>query len=826
MAWLIKKFIRLCYLTVAIAFFSIIFAAATIVYFNKSLPNQDQLKHFHPSSITQIRTKNGDILAEFSNKKRLYTAIENIPRHTRSAFLIAAKDPLFFQESKTNPLNIISNGYKVISNTENSFFISPIVQKVSQTILASNSNSYDQKIKETILEWRIEQSLSKDKIFELYLNGLYLGSDSYGITMAALQYFNKPITQLSISESALLAALSQSPTKYDPWRYYEQAIQQRNSILSLMEKNKDITAKQAKQAQKKSIRLEGRMLPQANTAPWFVDEVRKTIEQDYRIKNLDQTGLTVKTTLDKTVQISAEQALRTALDHHSRREGYYGPYGHIRLDNEWADILAQFARLPTMGEWQLAAILTVDDEKKWVVIGFADGTTSHITFQELRWAEKTYISPHQQKNSTIPIADKQPKDILTAGDVVLVQKLPSSNPSPYGLRQIPKANGAIIVMTPEGEVMALSGGLNYTKDQPNRATESKRQPGSLLTPFIYLSALESGYSPADRIADEPIDIAINIKGKSNTLTNIDQSQLRIWSPRNYSGQFYGPTTLRQGLEQSINVMSIHLGLVIGLEKISEILQRFSIYHAPDANIETVIGYNKTTLLSLTSAYAMLANGGFHITPSFISNISNYRGEEIFSSSKKNQSTELQSQISDPQSVYQVISMLRGATTRGTAQQLNDLPLTLAGKTGTSLENKDSWFIGFTPKMVVGIYIGHDSAASLGSYESGTSIALPAFHYFIDELSEKNHPLAADKPFTAPSNLTFMTIDLKNGGIPSANTSPENIILEVFKAGTEPTKTYHSNDILPVINSQHAPAWPQHYHPINNNPATRGTGGIY
>jgi len=590
------------------------------------------------------------------------------------------------------------------------------------------------------------------------------------------------------------------------------------------------------------IELKRRQIQLTSEAGFFAEEVRRKLVKQFGEKSLYEEGLSVHTTLSPKLQEIAEKSLRNGLVSYDRRHGYRGSLGNMDISNHWASRLTAFKPPAGIGNWKTAVVLDIKNFRQRVIIGFDDGTTNHITFKALEWALKRDLAGQNKDNNSFRQSpqymnpqDMSPQDILRAGDIILVKEINDDTYGPYALRQIPEVNGALVALDPHtGKVLAMSGGFTFDSSKFNRATQARRQPGSAFKPFVYLAALENGYTPADLIADEPIEFKISGTHNKNNGGKI------VWAPQNYTGNFYGPTTLRMGVEKSINVMTIHLSMLLGIDKITDIAKRFAINSSPPRNMSTPLGSAETNLLSLTTAYGMLVNGGKFIEPMMIDRIHDRNGKIIWRGDKREcvacaaptdsanpgsqhsttppEIMDTRRQVTDAHSAFQIVSILQGVVEHGTAAYARDIGKIVGGKTGTTNNNKDAWFIGFTPDLVVGVYVGFDTPKSLGNKEQGASVALPIFTRFMKS-ALKGKPSI---PFRIPEGIKLVKIDKKTGFPPSEETPDRDIILEAFKPNTEPSRIIRRSAELPVIN----PSKLLGGRKVINTPATRGTGGIY
>ena len=771
-----------------ILIFAFIGIGVLIFVLNKygpELPDFQYLGNHEPDVMTRVHAGDGRLLAEYATEERVFVPIGAMPRIIINAFL-SAEDKNFYSHWGVDPSGVIRS---VIINIRNlgkqrrMVGASTITQQVAKNFLLTQEVSWERKIKEAILAFRIEHAFTKNRILELYLNEIYLGFGSYGVATAALNYFDKSLNQLNIAEAAYLAALPKAPNNYHPHKHRNAAIMRRNWVIGRMLEDERINSIEADIALAEPLIIRNRSETQVVRAEYFAEEVRRELAKRYGEKELYKGGLSVRTTLNPELQKIADNAVRKGLLSYDRRHGWRGPLMHFdesELDQSWATKLAAVDPIPGLGKWKLALVLKL--EASAAVIGLADGTIGQIPLANLKWArlwkKKEKIGP--------PI--KEPSDVLAKGDVVAVEALQKDTsgktyPSgTYGLRQIPEIEGALVVMDPHtGRILAMSGGFDYEKSQFNRVTQAKRQPGSAFKPFVYLAALDSGYTPSTLILDAPFVI--------------DQGPgLPKWRPANYTKKFYGPSTMRLGVEKSRNLMTVRLAQTIGMDKVSEYASRFGVTENMPEQLAMSLGAGETTLLKLTTAYAMLVNGGKKISPTLIDRIQDRNGRKIFShdlracneckaafwtSQPVPQLANSRDQLTDPASAYQIVSILKGVVDRGTGRSIRSIGKPLGGKTGTTNDSVDAWFIGFSPDLAVGVFAGFDKPRSLGHMEQGASIAAPIFRDFMSK-ALADSPAT---PFRIPPGIRLVRVNATTGQL--ARSVDNKIILEAFKPGTVP-----------------------------------------
>ena len=737
---------------------SILILAAIIsvlwTYSNK-LPDYKYLKSYKPPVSSKLYSGNGILVSDFSSEKRIFVPYSAISQTVINAFL-SAEDKNFFDHPGVDAKGVvraIKNNLFNIIYSKRLEGASTITQQVAKNFLLSNEVSIDRKIKEAILAFRIERVLSKKRILELYLNQIYLGEGSYGIASASLRYFNKPISELNYGEAALLAALPKAPSKYNPYKNIELAKFRRNLVLNNLFENGFINKEQHAKLIVSEIKLKKRKRIYLEDSRYYVEDVRKSVIDRYGFDKVYKQGFNIKTPLDLKLQKLATQSLRKGLQQFDKRKGWRGPLTNKRDHKNWKKDLNKFYLEKSLG-WDLAVVNRID--KFETVIETRDGNKGVINFNDIDWTRKEF------------------KNLFKNGDIIYVKKISEGN---YSLKQLPKANGGIVVMDPySGRVLALSGGFSFRKSEFNRASQAKRQPGSAFKPFIYALALENNFLPTTLVLDAPIVL--------------DQgTDLKMWKPENYGKKFYGPSTLRTGIEKSRNLMTVRIAQELGIDKIINFSKKLNIYENPDELMSVSLGSAETTLLKITSAYCSFINGGKLVNPILIDRIQDSEGKTIFNNEKRYcENCDLIShegknnpiikskyqQIFSPQTAYQITSMLRGVVERGTGKGLKNLKLELAGKTGTTNKNTDTWFIGFTSNLVVGVFIGYDNPGSLGKFETGSKTAMPVFKEFIKKTANSDNA----RPFKVPDNIKMMVVDAKTGK--KANPQTKLAIIESFK----------------------------------------------
>ncbi len=722
-------------------------------YSNK-LPDYKYLKSYKPPVSSKLYSGNGELVSDFSSEKRIFVPYTAISQTVINAFL-SAEDKNFFDHPGVDAKGVvraIKNNIFNIIYSKRLEGASTITQQVAKNFLLSNEISIDRKIKEAILAFRIERVLSKKRILELYLNQIYLGEGSYGIASASLRYFDKPISELNYAEAALLAALPKAPSKYNPYKNPELAKFRRNLVLKNMLDNRFINKVEYSKLTEIEIKLKKRKKIYLEDSRYYVEDVRKKVIDNYGFDKVYKQGFNIKTPLDLNLQKIATQSLRKGLQEFDKRKGWRGALTNKKYKN-WKKDLSKFYLEKSL-EWELAIVKRID--KFETVIETQNNKIGIINFNDIDWTRKEF------------------KSLFKKNDIIYVKEISEGN---YTLKQLPDVNGGIVVMDPySGRVLALSGGFSFKKSEFNRASQAKRQPGSAFKPFIYALALENNFLPNTLVLDAPIVL--------------DQgNDLKMWKPENYGKKFYGPSTLRTGIEKSRNLMTVRIAQELGIDKIVNFSKKLNIYENPDELMSVSLGSAETTLLKITSAYCSFLNGGKLVNPILIDRIQDSEGKTIFNNEKRYcENCDFISyegknipiikskyqQIFSPQTAYQITSMLKGVIERGTGKGLKDLNLELAGKTGTTNKNTDTWFIGYTSNLVVGVYIGYDNPRSLGRFETGSKTAMPVFKDFIKNTANTYNA----RPFKVADNIKMMVIDANTGE--KANSRTKNSIIEAFK----------------------------------------------
>lgn len=777
----------------------ILVAGGGIVYalvkYGRGLPDYTQLADYEPPVLTRVHAGDGSVLTEFARERRLFVPIDSIPRHVIAAFT-SAEDKNFYEHGGLDYVGILR---AALTNVRNKLAgrrpvgASTITQQVAKNFLLSGEVSYERKIKEAILSFRIERALSKDRILELYLNDNLFGFGAWGIAAAAQNYFDMSVDELGLAEAAYLAAVLKAPYNYHPIRRKQAATARRNWVLSRMHANGHISREEMEAAQAQPLEVRGHRGEAQFRADYFEESVRRELARRYGENELYEGGLSVRTTLEPRLQAIAERALRAGLVEYDRRHGWRGAVTQRSIEGDWAARLANVPVRPGEPGQELA--LVHDVRAEGAAIGLVDGSFGFIPFAELAWARRWLPG----ERVTNPPTD--PSDVLKVGDVIVVERLagqaervslptffdregnPVGEVDSFGLRQIPEIEGALVALDPHtGRVLALVGGYDFAASQFNRATQARRQPGSAFKPFVYAAALEAGFTPSTKVLDAPFVI--------------DQGEGQgKWKPRNSSNEFYGPSTLRLGLEKSRNLMTVRVAQYIGIERVIEMSRRFGIGEKMQPTLAHALGAGEVTPLELTAAYAMFVNGGKRIEPTLIDRIQDRYGQTVYrhdtrpcpgcaAESWQGQAPpdipDTRAQILDPRTAYQIVHMLEGVVERGTGRRIGTLGIPLAGKTGTTNDAFDTWFVGASPDLAVGIFVGFDRPRSLGRFEEGSSAAAPIFRQFMAEALEGQPAI----PFRMPEGVRLVRVHAETG-LP-ARPGDTDVILEAFIPGTEPS----------------------------------------
>ena len=820
--------------TGTVVFLAAVAAAAGLLWhFSQDLPDYSQLQDYEPPVMTRVHAVDGSLLAEYSKERRLYLPIQAVPKLVINAFL-AAEDKNFYDHGGVDFTGMARAAVAYVEHfgsNRRPQGASTITQQVAKNFLLNNEVSFTRKIKEALLAMRIERAYSKDKILELYLNEIYLGSGTYGIAAASLVYFDKSVNELTISEAAYLAALPKMPGSLHPVRNHDRAIERRNYVIDRLQENGWIQPADADAARKAPLAVANR----ANGAKtfageYFAEEVRRDIFERYGEKKLYEGGLSVRTTLDPKIQVMARKTMAAGLVNYDEAQGYRGAVSKLDISGDWGVKLADVKSLSDISPWRMAVVLETSDQS--ARIGFQPGRelggavakerqTGLIALDGVKWA-KVASGPMRGKSPT------SVSQVLAPGDVIYADPLFKDGAAvegQYRLRQLPEVSGAMIVMDPwTGRVLAMVGGFSFDQSQFNRATQAYRQPGSSFKPIVYSAALDNGYTPSTVVVDAPIEI--------------DQGQGGgVWRPENFSnGKYQGPTTLRNALRLSLNTVTVRLAQDIGMPLISEYARRFGVYDELPNYLSYALGAGETTALRMVTAYSMIANGGRRVKPTLIDRIQDRYGHTIFKHDArecrgcdapdgwKNQAepqlVDRREQVLDTMTAYQITSMLEGVVQGGTATVVKEVGKPIAGKTGTTNEAKDAWFVGFSPDVAVAIYLGYDKPKALGRGNAATGghLAAPIARDFL-KLALADKPAV---PFKVPAGIKLVRVDAKTG-MRSGPGDTGRTILEAFKPGTAPPDNY---SVIGVADADPNRMMPPGTAPDAGTIMRPGTGGLY
>lgn len=795
-------------------------------HLTEGLPDFTALQNYEPPVMTRVHAADGSLMAEYATERRMFLPIQAIPDKVKQAF-IAAEDKNFYTHIGVDPEGIARAAVRFIQNYGSGRRpegASTITQQVAKNFLLSDlvseekqrrSAAYERKVKEAVLSLRIEQAYTKDEILELYLNEIYFGFGAYGVAAASLIYFDKSVHELSLDEIAYLAALPKGPSNYHPYRKTEAAIARRNYVIDRMIADGYISLEEGDEAKEKAIVVKRREHgSQLFAAEYFTEEVRREVADIFGDKRLYQGGLSVRSTLDPELQKMARKSLMDGLikfDH--QRGSWNGPVEKLSLGADWGVDLAKIEALSDLPEWQLAVVLESGSDQALVGVQPVrldsgelsdERKTGPLFLETMKWARVKGRAPGAVS------------DVLAPGDVIYVHESDVA-PGTFELRQIPKVSGALVAMDPyTGRVLAMVGGFSYAQSEFNRATQAYRQPGSSFKPFLYAAALDNGYTPSSVVMDAPLEIN---QGPG----------LGTWRPQNYGGKFYGPSTLRTGVELSRNVMTVRLAQDMGMPLVAEYAKRFGIYDNMLPVLSMSLGAGETTVLRLTTAYATIANGGRKVRPTLIDRIQDRYGrtiykhdsricdgctQDVWEGQEEPTLIDDREQVLDPMTAYQITSMMEGVVQRGTATSVRAVGRPVAGKTGTTNDEKDAWFMGFTPDLAVGVFVGYDNPKPMGRGATGGQVAAPIFTDFVKKALSDKPPVE----FRVPKGLQLIPINRRTGMRTAAGTPGS--ILESFKPGMAPPDSYS------VIGFQETMGVPHSVSPEAAGAVLSGTGGLY
>ena len=756
-------------------------------HFSKGLPDYRTLATYTPPVMTRVYAGDGTLIQEYAVEGRVFVPISAIPKRVIDAF-IASEDQRFYSHPGIDPIGllravVVALGGKLSGSDRRMKGASTITQQVAQNFLLGKEYTFDRKIREAILSLRIERAFTKEHILELYLNENYLGFGAYGVAAAAMNYFNKSLDELTVGEAAFLSGLAKAPNNYNPQRQPEAARDRRDYVIGRMEDEGYINADEGKAARAEPIVVRNRTETEmVSGADYFAENIRRDLAQRFGEDALYKGGLAVRTSLDPSLQRLVNRVMRAGLVGYDRTHGWRGPITKLTPAGDWAERLRRIQDPPGLPvEWQVAAIETVEADKATLIL--RNGQSGAIPLSELRWARTALPEQH------VGEAIRSAAQVLRPGDVIAVESVTKNADNidyydrTFALRQIPEIEGAMVVMDPHtGRVLAMNGGFSYGRSQFNRATQAMRQPGSSFKPFVYLTAMESGFTPSTLVLDAPFVM--------------DQGPgLPKWKPKNYTDEFLGRATLRVGIEKSQNLMTVRVAQAVGMDKVAATAEAFGIVDKFPQNLSAALGSEVTSVLRLTTGYAQLVNGGKKLNPVLIDRIQDRNGKTIFRTDARACAgcsadtwdkqgppalPDDRAQVADPAGVYQVVHLLEGVVQNGTGRVVSAVGKPLAGKTGTSNDAFDVWFVGFSPDLVAGIFVGFDEPRSLGPKETGGGIAAPMFRDFMKE-ALKDKPAT---PFRVPPGVSLVRVE-HDTGLP-AEPGDRQVILEAFKLGTSPS----------------------------------------
>ncbi|MBM1631869.1 penicillin-binding protein 1A [Sulfitobacter mediterraneus] len=781
-------------ITMSLAMVALSIGAVFWMY-GRDLPSHESLAQYTPPTISRIYSGQGRLIDEFAKERRLFAPADTIPDLIKQAF-ISAEDKNFYQHEGYDLRGIAAAAIDAVrSRGRDVRGASTITQQVMKNFLLSGDRRAERKIKEIILAARLEETLPKEKILELYLNEIFLGQNSYGVAAASQTYFNKTLGELAPHEAAFLASLPKAPSDFHPVRRKERLLSRRNFVLREMFENGYIS-KAEYEAEKalplRSVQNGDFESFKAELPPrdYFTDEIRRQLSENFGEGEFFTGGLTVRATIDNEMQPIAANALRLQLEQYDRGRGIWRGTGEtlpaeaLETEEKWRAALAEL-RVPRdidlEDQWYPAVVLEIGENDARIGIeGVEDDTDGHwIPAKDVQWARK------RLDDGTLAKKARVAGDLLSVGDVVLVRRMTADDDGSFirwTLRQVPQVQGGFVAMDADtGRVIAMQGGFSYQSSVFNRATQARRQPGSSFKPFVYASALDSGYSPATIVVDAPIEI--------------DTPQ-GVWRPKNASHKFYGPTPLRTGIEQSRNLMTIRLAQEVGMDVVGSYAERFGVYDDLSPVLANALGSQETTLFQMVSAYAMFANGGERVQPTLVDRVQDRYGRTVYQHDQRlcNDCKQVslapgqaprvisnRERVMDPVTAYQLTSMMRGVVERGTARKAINLPVPIAGKTGTTNDEKDAWFVGFSSNIVAGCYIGFDTPRAMGRGSGGGALCAPVFQRFMSQAIKKY----GGGDFKVPENCVFINIDRFTGARLSDGASGNNVVSECFRDGEEP-----------------------------------------
>lgn len=798
---LVRRLAILFAILCVVAFIAI---SAWVAALSRDLPTLQRLAEYEPPITSRVHAGDGKLIAEFADQHRVFVPYDSIPKHVVEAF-VAAEDKSFFEHGG---VDFMGTTRGVLRSVQNKLTGSgglqggsTITQQVAKNMLLTRDQTVTRKVKEMVVARRMERAFTKEQILELYLNEIYLGGRSYGVGSAALNYFNKSLPELDISEAAILASLPKFPGRVNPYTNQKRLLQRRNYVIGRMLDDGYISAEAADAARATPLSTTKRLRgPEFAAATYFVQELRRELIGSYGEEMLEQGGLSIRSTIDTELQLAAQEAIQNGLEAYDRRKAYRGPLTTLPVGEGAEDAVAEVELPGGYGTWEPGLVVSATEDTAQLLLG--DGQEIDLDPADVEWARTTY----EREDGTFG---------LRSGDVVLAEFSrqvlnadETTNPMveeaglgedgeadegapalpkmvPVGvatLRQVPDVEGALIALDPHtGRILAMSGGYSFFRSAYNRATQAERQPGSAFKPFVYAAALEQGYTPATKVLDAPF-------------VEYDVSTDDYWAPGNYSaGRFYGLSTMRLGLEKSRNLMTVRMAQDIGMDAVSELAERVGIYETLDPFLAMSLGAGETSLWNMSKAYAALVNGGREVTPTLLDRIQDRHGRTLYQHDTRPceacqepwnggpppELEDTREQVLDPIVAYQVVNMLEGVVERGTGARAKRVGKPLAGKTGTTNDYFDATFYGFSPDLVVGIWVGFDSPKTLGEGEAGGSVAAPIFTEFMEKALADEPAL----PFRIPSGVRLVRIDARTGELPGPGT--DVVITEAFRPGTEP-----------------------------------------
>ena len=843
-----QKFLKILKWLIAIglvlAIILAIFVAVFIVRASQGLPSVETLEDYRPPIMSRVHAGDGKLISEFKKEARVFVPIESVPKQLQYAF-VAAEDQRFYTHDGFDERGFLRAMIANVGHVMNGRRLeggSTITQQVAKNFKVGSARTVERKVREAIIANRIEKAMTKDQILELYLNEPYFGRGAYGVAAASLNYFGKPMKDLNLAEIAYLAVLPKGPANYqvgDPAKKVR-ALRRRNYVLDRMAEDGYAADADVIEAKATDIVVQERFAGEEYlAAEYFVEEARKQVFKMYGEDELYEGGLSIRTTLDTRLQLAARQSLRKGLEAYDRRRGYRGAFARIEDFADWKTKLNALDAPQDIGSWRVALVLSIEGDT--AMLGFADeltkkpenesdASTDHqrlskglLHLKDVQWAGKPTETGRNIK------APSKITDVVTTGDVILVDAQKNTKTETYNIRQVPDVNGGIVAMDPHtGRVLALVGGYSFERSQFNRVTQAYRQPGSAFKPFVYAAAMDEGYTPATQVLDSPFVAkrddadecqALLDEQDAASLEGVDQAstpdlrraqnkQVKIdedgnvvededceifYKPSNYtSGKFYGLQTLRFGLEKSKNAMTVRMASDIGMQRIKHYGEGMGIYDEVKPELAWALGAGETTLMRIAGAYGELVNGGKKLTPTILDRVQDGQGNTIYRHGQACEScrvedwtgapppelTDMRETVMDPVLAYQVTYMLKGVVDNGTGRSISVLGRPLGGKTGTTNDYKDAWFMGFSPDLVTGVYVGYDNPKPLAG-EAGGTVAAPIFRDFM-EIALEDEPIV---PFRIPEGVTLVPVN-KTTGEPSYIGAPD-FILEAFRAGTEP-----------------------------------------